>query len=403
MKNHYFFIILLFLPLSTFSQKYTEAVVTDVNFLRRTIEGINEYTFPFYFENEERNQLVLNEIKNQIKLKYNIDDVAFNYNSIKYKEAMFEPKTNLKNYNKKGHDKTLFLSIESILQLGTSISTSNNHRTVYRLTTSVNVVDNKNKSKYKFRNNIPFYIKLDNDEFIYAPEEINKEDFFKLYVDGICAAFDGKEKKSKKRKFIKPTSNYYDNFMNSAEKRYIYFENKSYLLGKPNEEPSDALIFNYSLWKSMGVNEYDLGFFKKNNDKSGYKLQNLLNEEDYVVKFTTSSGELFNFISTSSGVEIQFLQEKSNIGSFNLDEWTEIDGDFDGINYRAVYTPEYDVTEIIANNNLIGIFKDLTDKRLIYLNKSISRKEYGNIFNLLFAYDFAIMLKEKNEAETNME
>ena len=98
--------------------KYTNAIVTDVNYLLRYSEWVDREVFPLYFHFQEFIDDVQSDINMHIKEKYGVDTVIFLYpGKINYSEGLVSPGIKTKEISQSGESETIYIAVESILQL----------------------------------------------------------------------------------------------------------------------------------------------------------------------------------------------------------------------------------------------------------------------------------------------
>lgn len=390
-------ILLLYLSntLNINAQGYHKVILTDVKFLSRQTPNDSKESFPNYFVDQLFTENILSNIGSMVRERYNAQRVEYALPGvIEYKFGSFADGTRLNKFASAPAIGNIFVSIESIVQFSSSV----NGKTFYKLITEVNSIDGKGKKVYHFINKIPFSIKT--NDSITGLEKISKGDLFNLYLDGVQNALIGKHKKLEPRIYIKPTSTYYKEFLANSEKLYMIPGNNIYNYGKTIETSNKIVLeFKYNMWRSIGGNISGNILDNSNRIKDEYKLSNLFTKEDYLVKLSGGSSNLFNILTIGSEFKIEFNKGYVKVGSFIVTDWNRIEGNFNGNNFIVNQNPIYAVQEIYKSGTLIALVNSTENKKTIFLKKDTSEQELGELFNLIFAWDFTMMLKQKAKTD----
>lgn len=383
---------------SVFSQKYQKAVVTDVNYFIESGAMANSDNFPFYFQHPEFITDIQDDIKKYIHEKFGIDTVIFqNPGTIWHSEGFLPPELKARDLAKKQAGKNvLYVGVETVLKEAAII----NGTFLYKMITRVKAYKKGGKKVYKFKNQIPF--ETYRGEEITGHIQMKEQDFYAFYFDGLEMAFSGKVKKVDRRYLEQPPTDFYNDFLNNAEKFYMVRESNGYSYGNNMESLSEILAFKGDLLNAFGK-ELDLGnLFEGNFINEGYMVKNFLKDKDYRVKLKGGENTLFNFISVSKDIEIDFSDmEKKEVGKFTYKSNDEMNGQFQGDNYQFIWNNEYNVVEVRTDNEKIILINDLGDRKVVFVRKNITEKELGDLYNLIFAYDFALAAKIKAEANAS--
>lgn len=394
MKHFMTFILCLFmLNLYAGKTKYSKAVVTDVNYLLRYSDWVNREVFPLYFHFQEFIDDVLSDIDIHVKEKYGVDTVIFlNPGEINYSVDLVAPGIKAKEISQSGESETVYIAVESILQL----HAINNGVPVYYFITRVKAY-NKGKKVYKFINRIPFTPVIEDD--ITGIAEMGEQDFYVFYFTGLKMAFEGGLKKDKKWFILKPPTPYYEEFLSQTRKFYLVPQRNSYLYGTSLDDLSEVIIFSDQFFKGLD-GEFDLGnLFEGNTVRDSYYLINKLTNEEYAVKIKARESTLLNFLAVSSGVEITLKKpDKEEAGYFDY-SYGKLDGTFNNRHYTITWKPEFHCAEIEVDNELKLLVNDLDDRKVLFLHNSLTENDLADILNLAFIYDFAAQAQAKAQAK----
>ncbi len=400
MKHLYLGYILSFmLFVQANAQKFDKAIVTDVNYLVRSGGIADASTFPFYFHHPEFIQDVHSDIRKYVKQKFKVDTVIFDTpNKISYTESWSAKKIKAKEQALASQEKsTVYLSLESIIQETSTINGVSN----FKFTTRVKAYKSGGKTAFKFKNNIPF--EVFEGENITGRIMMKEEDFYTFYLDGLQLALEGKQKKSEKRFIEQPPTHHYDDFLATSEIFYMTRIKKGYSYGKSKDNQVPVLSFANKFWRGIG-SEIDFGnLFESNKAKDGYKLTNNFKNEEYLVLLEASEGTILNFLSVSSDVEIKFKDENKNeIGNFSFSYTDDLEGYFRNKKYLVDWNEEYGITEVKADNEMIMLIKMRGNQYVMWVKNSVSEEQLGDIFNLVFVYDFSFAVRaEAQEKAAN--
>ncbi|MBN1116309.1 MAG: hypothetical protein JXA77_03825 [Bacteroidales bacterium] len=378
------------------AQKYHKAVVTDINYLLRLGEGTNQETFPMYFQHQEFINDIQSDIARYSKNRFGVDTVIFdNPGKINYLENFTAPKLKVKEAAKSGEKGTIYISVETILQLSIMTNTG----VTYSFMTRVKAYNHKGRSVYKFKNKIPFTPMIEED--IVGAVEMSEQDFYVFYFDGLLNAFEGKIKREEKRYNLKPPTEHYSEFLSNAEKFYLVPNYRSYLYGRSMDDLKEVVTFKDKFFDGLD-NEFDLGnIFEGNKVRYSYRLTNTLKNEDYIIKIKSSESTLFNFLSISSGVQIAIQNDKKeDVGEFQY-SYNELEGTFKEKKYKIIWIPEFYCAEVTTDDGLKILINELGDRKVLFIHNSLSEEQLEDIFNLAFIYDFAAQAQAEAEAKAS--
>lgn len=392
MKNFITFFILCLLTVQfSFAEKFQKAVVTDVNYLLRSNMMVSQNTFPFYFHHQEFIDDIQSDIQKYVKQRFKVDTVTFlSPGVVNYTSGAFALPEKAKETANKLHEKeTVYLAVETILQMGTSV----NGESSYVFFTRINAYNSNGKRVFKFKNKIPF-TPVRGDEIV-GLAEMSEQDFYAFYFDGLQFAFEGKMKKVEKRFIQKPPTNHFDEFLGQAEKFYLLRERKGYSYGRELQSVGDVIVFKNNFWKSSDSDFNIDNLFKGNKVKDSYYLTNLMKKEDYSVTLKASDKTVLDFLSITSDVKIEIKsRDKELLGNFSY-SYNNLDGTFRGKHYKINWLPEYQCAEVISDNSLKILINELGKYKVIYIHNSVSEEELGDVFNLAFMFDFAAQVQQK--------
>jgi hypothetical protein len=381
-----------------FSQKYQKAVVTDVNYILQ-LGGTTTNTdnFPLYFYYPEFIADIDSDIRKYTKEKFLVDSVEFYLlDSVFYTQAYFAPDLKVRDAAKFSHDKSVvYISVETLIRESAII----NGVVLYKMITRVKAYRGGGKKIYKFKNQIPFET--------YRGEEITgnilmkENDFYAFYFDGLEMAFSGEIAKVEKRYIEQPPTKHYEDFLQNSEKFYMIQEKRKISYGKDVDDLSEILSFRSSPLNILD-DELDFGnIFEGNFINDGCYLTNNFKNEEYKVKLKGGENTLFNFLSITKDIEINFLdKEKKEVGKFTFSSDGVMNGKFKDREYKMLWNYEYDVAEI-SSSEMLMLINVLDDRKVIFVRNDISEQELGDIFNLIFAYDFSLAAKLKAEANAS--
>ncbi len=381
-----------------FGQKYEKAVITDVNYILQ-LGGTTTNTdnFPFYFYYPEFIADIHSDIRKYTKEKFQVDSVEFYLpDSVFYTQAYFAPELKVRDAAKSSHDKSVvYISVETLIRESAII----NGVFLYKMITRVKAYRGGGKKLYKFKNQIPF--ETYRWEEITGNLLISENDFYTFYFDGLEMAFSGEIAKVEKRYIEQPPTTHYADFLQNSEKFYMIREKRKVSYGKDMKNLNEIISFRVNPLNVLD-DELDFGnIFEGNFINDGCYLKNNFKNEEYKVKLKGGENTLFNFLTVSKDIEINFLdKEKEEIGKFTFSSDDVMNGRFGDREYKMLWNYEYDVAEI-SSDVMLMLINILDGTKIIFVRKDISEQELGDIFNLIFAYDFALAAKLKAEANAS--
>jgi hypothetical protein len=395
MKNFFTIILCLFSPLVS-GQNYERAIVTDLNFIRRTSSVVYAENFPFYFQHKEFAMDIQTDIRNYIIEKFKVQEVLFmNRDSIYYLESSFAPRTEAKDFAEAtNRPNTIFIAIETLLQEQGYIK----GELIYRFTTRVNVFNNKGKNIYKFKNNIPF-VSVFGDE-IAGYLDMGENDFYAFYFDGLQYAFEGVNKTVEKRYITKPTAEKYLEFINNSEKYYLITEKDGYSFGKDYDHISEGVHFTINSGFSSNnifnfANLVTLDFLE-----NGYSFINRLDKTEYKVRLKGGLKTLKEMSDPLSDISLQLLTFKNeHVGYFTYEKNNLLYGKYYGQEIKLVWEADYSCLEVYINDLPVAMINYYTGQKVLYLTKAITQKQIVSILNMMFIYDYSLAIRERMYAE----
>lgn len=392
-----FVVILSFIMIGViYCQKYDKAIVTDINYLRRESIHVHKETFPFYFHHQEFIDDIQADIKKYVQERFKVKTVEFRApGKVTYKGDYIAPKINAPDIAKNSSKKNVvYIGVESILQM----RSVTNNMAIYEFITRIKAYNSDGKKVHKFKNRQPFAIMI--GEEITGPVELAENDFYALYFDGLALAFEGKKKKTQRIYFNKPITNHYDDFLKNAEKYYITRGKKDYTYGRDMNNQSTVINFTTNFWQSRD-GEFDLGnLFESNEVNNGYNLTNHYQKEDYIVKLSGGETTVLNFLSFSSDIKIVFKKgRKEIVGEFSYGDYDDLEGSFRDKNYHINWNEKYNCAEVYHESKKIILINELPDKKVLYVDNNVNDEQLGDVFNLVFIYDFSVLVREEIEAK----
>lgn len=365
------------------AQVYQKAIVTDVNYMVRTGAIVNTSTFPFYFHYPEFVKDVHIDITKHVKERFGVDTLLFLLpDSIDYYENWVAKKTIAKKQGSLfAENEAIYISVETLIQESAMI----NGVYILKFTTRVKAYKKGGKKVYSFINHIPFEVWTDEEE-IYGDAQMKEEDFYAFYFDGLKLAFEGKEKKIDKRYIQQVPTTYYKSFFSEAKKFYLKSQDFEYSYGPGRDELKPVFSFNYSRlrvyvqihdWKRVDGNTFS---------EIGFKIYNKFKHVDYNLYYEKEVKKDSNYYA----IQINFLDSARNVVSeLYVDYEYILEGKISDREYKVNWNGNYGVTEIRAKGEMIALIRILDDLRIIWIKDSTTEEQLGDIFELIFAYDFA--------------
>jgi len=394
MKKTFLLFIGLTFFVNNYGQVFQKAIVTDVKFLSRQTFIESRESFPNYFIDQKFTDAILVNVGNMIAKKFQTQNVEYTIPGVvEYKFGAFGDRIRLKQFSSAPNIGNIFIAVETIIQFQSMI----NEEIHYKLTTEVSALNGKGKKVFSFKNDIPFLVNP--NDSITGPTKLSKRDFFNLYLDGLQAALDGKQKKLELRGYKKPTNDHYKEFITNSEMFYMIPGDNIYSYGRELTTLQKVLEFKYNIWRSLGGAITGNIFDNSNKLKEGYNLSNLFKNEDYIVKVTGGSSILLDVLTIEKEFKIEFIKDKQSIGSFVITDWNRIEGNFKGNNYSVILIQDFNVLEVYKQGTMIALINNPENKRTIFLAEGFTEEDLGDLFNLSFAWDFTMALKQKADSE----
>ncbi len=362
------------------AQKYQKAIVTDVNFLRRSGNYVNGQTFPFYFHHEEFVEDVFSDLRKHLHAHFGIEDIEFLVpDSIFYYENVILPGTRLKQAASRGKPGELFVCVESILQEAFESDGVIN----YSFVTKIKVLNHRKRKVFQQRNRIPFRILIDGN--ITGKAEMSENDFYLFYFEGLELAFEGKPK-TDIRYIYKPPTDYYHHFMASAEMFSLKTEGKEYSYGTDDKNMIQVLSFNEITGRN-GSRELIAESFEY-SIKDKYQVINHFSSDTLIVKLPNGYEFVGNELTGKHKVELEIFKKKQKIGSFRRENINHNEGSISSDSFRFVWNEDYYVTEVYVNNNFHFLINQLDGIHIIFVHEEVTEQQLANFFTALFINNY---------------
>jgi len=383
----------LFISVASYSQQYESAIVTDLNFLRRSNILVTEETFPFYFHHKAFASDVQNEIRLLLFKKYGIKEVLFfTPDSITYRDQPTAWDTQAKEFARgTQRANTLFIEVETILQMYTQID----QELTYRFTTKVRAFDYRGKRVYKFKNHIPFTPVY--GDAIAGSMNISEEDFYVFYFDGLRYAFEGKRGVADKRYNIKPMVEQYENFTNSSSKFYLETASDGYHYGRIYNQLSELVYFTINYWSEDGDEPFDfLNLATVDFLDGGYNFINRLDNNEYVVRMKGGINSLKNTFDPFADITWQLLlADGTKKSEVVYDDKSTLKGRYEGVNISFEWKEINSCIEVFIDEEMLALINYSTSSKVLYLSDKITRDQLITIVNCIFMYDYANAVRNK--------
>lgn len=380
MKSFYIFLIFILAYIPANSQNSKKALVSEVNFIRRTGTYVHSETFPFYFHHKEFTSDVHKDISMYLKKKFGVSEVDFLYpDSIFYQESLFAPQTSSKELAKaKSSIADIYASVETIL----SESSDFEGIITYSFDTRIRVYNSKGKKLLKFRNRIPFVVTM--NEFFTGDAEMSELDFYTFYLDGLEYAFAGELPEVNKRYITKPPTEYYAAFMSRAEKLYVKRQSKTYYIGPNHNELKPLYSFNEKPLDKNGIKlEYRDYII---HDR--YVAHNKQSAETLEMRLYKDKDLLHKIIADTHGIKIEVFKDYVKIGEMTSMSQSIISGNINGISYKIQGNKKYFATEVYIGEQLRFLVNELENERVVFCHNTNSMKELYRFFDIIFILDY---------------
>ncbi len=396
MKKIYLLLFSLCFVGQLLSQTYKQAIITAVHYsVQQSAEASMGEAFPFYFHHQEFTQDIFSDIEKFTKSSFKVDKVVFSEPmQVQTSSSFMRPSLNAKATAQAEKDpETVYIEVLTFLNL----RHVTNGIPVYGFHTFVSAFNFKGKEIYHSKITIPF--ETLRGEEIADQVMMGEEDFYAFYLEGLEQAFASEDKKIEKRYVMKPTAGYYQDFVASSEKFYMTRIPKGYAYGRNIDETREVLTFKSSFWKNSETSYNFEGVVSGNWLKEGYRMMNHLNNEEYLVKLKGGETTIFNFLSATSPVEVEFRDmAKTEIGNLTFNWDDALTGSFQSKDYRVKYNPVYFCSEVYSGNQLIALLNYLPDFTVIFVHQTATEEQLADLFNLIFVWDFSINLRQQLEA-----
>lgn len=362
------------------SQDNKKLLVTEVNYLRRPGKFVNSETFPFYFHHKEFIKDVHSDIQKHLEKRFGKLNVEFlTPDSIYYTEALIAPATSVRQIAKsKSTIADYYASVETMLGESSEINGVIN----YSFNTKVKVYNNKGQQLFKFRNKIPFVVTL--DESIVGKAEISETDFYTFYLDGLEMAFGGDVQVADKRYIVKPPTNNYDEFLGLSEKFYLQRKGKEYFYGASSQNLQSI----YSFSEVVNNEDVVLFFFNDYVVHDKYNVYNNFTGDSMLIKLKTDEVKFESIQDDIGSVIIEAFNKENKEGRFFAVDYSEYAGELLEYEFSVKWNEEFLVHEIFIDDALMFLLYDFNEEQIIHIHRSVNEEQLGQLFNLVFMFDY---------------
>lgn len=380
-----FTLLFIFINAATFAQKYSKAIVTDLNYLRRFGAEVTALNFPFYFQEKEFVVDVQQEVRRLVKEKFGVGEVLFlNPDSIFYADMPVAAKTQAKEFGIYSvRDSTLYISVETILQFSSEIDQDR----TFKFTTRVEVYNGRGKKVYAHKNHIPF-TPYYGDE-IAGSVDLSMDDFYAFYFDGLFYAFEGNVRTVDKRYVAKPVAQKYFEEIQRTSKYYLHTQANGYAYGKDYNDLSELLHFTINYWDDNNeVFEFSNLVTVEFLD-GGYNLINKLDGKEYQVRMKGGVAQLQNIYEIYADIKWELLE----VGEGHIGDFVYSTGCLKGaVNeepIQLIWKGDYSCLEVYAEEKRIALVNYDKVNKTLFLSRELTREQLINLVNSLFIYDYA--------------
>lgn len=398
MKNFFLISVLLFVFLGgVFGREYDTVVVTDVNYLNRTIAMYPEDAFPICFEENCKNvKMLFSQVEELCKQRFGAKNVKFTSGQINYKYGMFRQIPDFSDKQSR-NDGKLFVAIEMILQMRTQWGTHRN----FNLITRVTVQDVEGNQVYFAKNKIPFEIK--ESEKITGELLLSQTQLTTLFQRGIKYAFDDPSKKSAVISFVPPEIGYQHDFLAISTRHYLVKHRKKYDFGDRPEKTKTALKI-----RSNFIRSFDGGFnigsiFHRDKVRNSYTIANNYSNKSYVQKIIGKSNTILNSVTFTGDINIELQNGKDKPDSLIFFHDYRLNGKIGENKYQMIYQPGIKVLELYRNDSLFAIVKYVQNYSVVYITPSAPPDFTGDMLDLVCAYDHSAQALQEMEAKAGEE
>jgi hypothetical protein len=388
----YFCLGLIIISSGLKAQHFSKAVVTDVVFVRQTNSKVNSLTFPFYFQEKGFIADVLGDIEKYLKQKFLVDSVEFSFpDSINYYSNFYPQDIKLKSKAKnKGGKDVLYTSVKTTVQQAAVI----NGTQLYKFITELTVYTGRGRLYYKFKNSIPFETFAGED--ISGNIQMSDYDFYVFYFDGIQKAFEGIIKRDERRYVARPLTEKYADFAGHAEKFYMNLSGGSYNYGNDFENLVEVLdLKNNNLLAGSGYFNFPM-VFQSEMISDGIFLANKLNDKKYVVSLGEGNKYVNAYANSSTPILVYFLNQNTDTATmFSYDRKDTLTAFIDSMHYKLALNENLNCYELFCNDSLIAAINEMEDRKVILVSDYITENQLGEMFNILFAFDYAMAVEDR--------
>jgi hypothetical protein len=387
----YGIVITLVSYFSAFTQTYDKVVVLGVNYLNRNI--FYEEHFNDYFKDTE--YTFLNKvIEKAFQEKFGIDSIVYHQNKISYKYGILKDKLTTTNEMFQYGNSVLYISFETIASLRFS---SENQQKV-KLTTTVIAYEPNGEVKWKQKCIVP--IEISEPEYIAEPILLSKSDFLEAFSRSFQYAILKENEKLEEMKFLRPRTNFYDDFLVNANK-YYFSENRKYLSFERDQKTLFSLRRKIIPFKS-----FDSGFnaklISKDKVRNSFSLTNEKTGEQNFVLVHVGGIELFDFISSNDDAVVNILSKSDTIANFALESNGYLKGKYNNKLFEYSYVPDFDVFEFFIDTQIMALVKVHNGRYVCYVSNSLKPDSYKVLVHTIFSYQEAVNAKielEERQAE----
>jgi hypothetical protein len=374
-----------------YTQPYNKAVITDLRYYLsvNTDAGINNRTFPFYFDSEKFNQKIHSVIEENLTVKYGVEKFEYRHGkNMNYQEGIQLERLHLKDDVDRSEKSTLYVAVVSSVYASMVI----NGVPRYVMLVKVKAVNHKKRKVYKFKCKQPF--EIFQGEEITGIVMLGELDFQDMFLHTLDESLKGNHPILGSLDLNKPATLKYNEFLANSTRFLQTEKGKIISFIDDNDEGFDAIEYKGDFWRSYTNNtniasEETGQLLWQNKVKRTYDLKNLILNEDYRVKIKGGDSEWFNFITFHEDVKVIFKNDTVNEGEFTYDPAGLLQGTFNGQKCGVEWIYENNVAEVFIDDDLIGLIQPLPDKKYIYFPNDLSDEDVGLLINLVFAFDYA--------------
>lgn len=382
-------LLLVFMAV-TFWSTAQKVLVTDFKniYVQLNGSGFLQQMVPQYFDNPSTIGAFEFALKEELAKKLHTNDIQFLEGYYEHKEGLLYGKFNYEQKNITGAD--YYVAIISALNLATE--DVNGATIVF----TVRIYDKKKKKYFKYKTVLT--LNSINTGYVAQKALVSEYDYVTAHKYLLAETFKAEKHDLAMMDIYRPVSDEYKSFTDSCF--YGWFERNNELYTYSTEEATwDILESNARFWGSSSATNDWFNVFQTDALRKSYKVNNLLSNENLIIRFKVKNTQLFDILHLEGTTSIEIKKDKENCGELTLYE-DKMEGDFKMHHYKF-QNIDQSFVKVSIDGQFSAILVYTGYSVALYHLKTMPDSQFNDLCTTLFMYDYAFEIARMSAEQSN--